>query len=90
VIVVGAAVGVPVGIFCAKYGAKLAIEMCGEQNDCALRIKDEKKQTTQDLEKQLQALHAKHPEILRARAAAEKLLRDTGENPVVRDKEKPK
>src|ERR1019366_7392185 len=91
VAVVGLAVGVPVGVYCAKSGAKLAIKLCGEQNGCALRIADEKAQTTQDLEKYLQELHAKHPEILRARAAAQAILRDTDPTlPAMPDKEPPK
>ena len=50
-----------------------------------------KAQTTQDLETYLQELHAKHPEILRARAAAQAILRDTDPNlPAMPDKEPPK
>ena len=84
VAIVGAGVGVPVGVFCAKHGAKVALELCAEQNGCALRITAERARTTQDLEKQLQALHAKHPEISRMNTAMKDALKDTGEGlPVV-------
>jgi hypothetical protein len=89
VVVVGAVVGVPVGVFCAKHGAKVALELCAEQNGCALRITAERAQTTQDLEKQLQALHAKHPEILKARAEAQRILHESGEHPSMPEPKKP-
>lgn len=88
VAVVGVSVGVPVGIFCAKHGAKLAIKLCSQAQGCALRVADEKAQTTQDLEAQLRALHLAHPELAQARRAMDAILKETGDHPAIRERAK--
>ena len=80
VVVVGVAVGVPVGIFCARHGAKLAIKLCSQTQGCAMREAEEKAQTTQDLEAQLRALHLKHPELAKARKAMDAVLKESDPN----------
>jgi hypothetical protein len=80
---IAATVGFPSALLGARYGAKLAIEMCARQQGCAMRAADERKQTTEDLEAQLAALHLKHPELKAAREAMNKVLADTGENPAI-------
>ena len=80
---IAALVGVPSAYFGAKYGAKLAVELCAQQMGCEMRIEKERKQDTQNLEEQLRALHSRHPELKAARAAADRILRETGENPAM-------
>ena len=58
----------------------MAIRLCSETEGCALRIADEKKQSTHDLEAQLRALHLKYPELAKARRAMDAVLRDTDPN----------
>jgi hypothetical protein len=80
---IAATVGFPSALLGARYGAKLAIEMCSKQQGCAMRVTEERKQTTQDLEAQLAALHLAHPELKEAREAMNRVLADTGENPAI-------
>ena len=63
----------------AYVGAKLAIRLCAKQNGCAMRIAKEKKQTTQDLREQLEALEKARPDLKQRREAMEKLA-DTDPN----------
>ena len=72
-----------IGTLCAYAGAKLSIVMCSKQNGCAMRVAAERKQTTQDLEKQLLELREHHPEILKIRAEAQRILRETDEHPAI-------
>ena len=80
---IAALVGVPSAFFGAKYGARLAVELCAKQQGCAMRLGEERKHDTQNLEEQLRALHAAHPELKAARAAADRILRETGESPAM-------
>jgi len=41
--------------------------------------------TTQDLEKQVQAMHQKYPELLKIRAEAQRILKETDENPAIHE-----
>jgi len=67
----------------AYLGAKTAISMCARQNGCAMRVKKEKGSITQNLEEQLRALHAKHPELKAMRKSSDAALEATGEHPVI-------
>ena len=55
----------------------MAIKICSEHNDCAMNIAKRNDQNTADLEAQLAALRAAHPEIAAVRAAMDKA--DTGQ-----------
>ena len=69
VLVVAPAVGVPSAIFGARYGAKLAVEACAKHWQCPIYQAAANATDTADLEEQLLALRAEHPEIAKARAA---------------------
>jgi hypothetical protein len=74
-----------IGTLCAFAGAKLSIILCSKQSGCAMRVSAERKQTTQDLEKQVQAMHQKYPELLKIRAEAQRILKETDENPAIHE-----
>lgn len=80
---IAATVGFPSALLGARYGAKLAIEMCARQQGCAMRAADERKQTTQNLEEQLASLRKAHPEFQAVREATDRVLADTGEHPAI-------
>ena len=90
VVVVGAAVGVPVGIFCAKAGAKMAVELCSKAQGCALRMAKEKAQTTQDLSEQIAKMRAENPELAAIHEAARKALEETGNHPAIPERHRAK
>jgi TolA-binding protein len=85
---IAAMVGFPSALLGARYGAKLAVELCAKQQGCAMRVNQERQQTTQNLEEQLAALHKKHPELAKAREAMNRVLKDTGENVAIPEKPK--
>ena len=51
VVVVGVAVGGPVGIFCARHGAKLAIKLCSQTQGCAMREAEERRRPRRTLKR---------------------------------------
>ena len=73
VLVVAPAVGIPSAIYAARYGAKLgaelAVEACAKHWQCPIYQAAANATDTADLEEQLLALRAEHPEIAKARAA---------------------
>ena len=73
----------------ARNGAKNAIDLCSSHWGCSMRTDADHNKTTHDLELQLQALHAKHPEILKARAEAQRILHESGEHPSMPEPKKP-
>ena len=77
VVAVSAGTSVPSASFGARRGARMAIKICSEHNDCAMNIAKRNDQNTADLEAQLAALRAAHPEIAAVRAAMDKA--DTGQ-----------
>lgn len=84
VVVVAAVVGIPTAIFGARHGSRLAIELCAKQQGCVMRVTEEQKQTTQNLQSQLEALHAQNPELFsRMNKAMKRALNDTGEHPAI-------
>jgi hypothetical protein len=80
---IAAMVGFPSALIGARYGAKLAVDLCAKQQGCVMRVNQERKQTTQNLEEQLAALHVAHPELKAAREAMNRVLSETGENPAI-------
>jgi hypothetical protein len=83
VVVIGVAVGMPVGVFCAYAGAKKAIKMCSRQNGCAMRIEEERNKATQDLTEQVRRMREANPELAALHEAARRALNDTGEHQTI-------
>jgi len=64
VLVVAPAIGVPSAIFGARYGAKIAIELCSQQWDCNMRKAAVNKGWQKRLRRELDEAKREHPDVL--------------------------
>jgi hypothetical protein len=68
----------------ARSGAKQAIALCSSHWECAMAKDEERKENTQNMTKQLEALHKQDPELFRRmNRAMKRALEDTGEHPAI-------
>jgi hypothetical protein len=67
----------------ARQGAARAIQLCSSHWSCPMKQVEDRARTTQDLEEQLKALRAAHPELVDLRRAQSDAINDTGECPAI-------
>jgi hypothetical protein len=81
VLVVAPAIGIPSAVFGARYGAKMAIQVCSQHWDCNMTKASERVGWTKQLKRQHDELMREHPDALAIRRAAEDV--DRAEQPKV-------